>query len=445
MGLRSHRERDGPESSARDWLSAASGPGAELVGRVNASDDGEPSVRRTFWHPWSVISGTTFLYWLGAHTLRPFVTLRLDDLGASDALIGLAIALSPAVALVLALPIGRTVDRVGPRRVLILSLLGMSVLGMRFAFAGTPNAILGLQAGIGIAEMGTWLALQSLITSAGQGVFRTRQLSLFAFAWGAGVAVGPVVGAGLFDAIGFASLGWTYAGCSIFALGTVAVLPHPPHDPSSVPGDRRLSIAAVVRSIVGRPALAIVLLSSYVNLAVAAMRSSFYPLYLERQGVSVSRIGILLSVVAVASLGVRIALPSLVRWFSAFSLLVMSMVLSTLALALTPFLPGFATLATAAAIMGIALGVNPPLTVGIMADHTSPTERGVAMGLRVAVNRMAQVIQPLAFTAIAAVAGMAAAFPLTAIPLLASTVWMGRQSRPGGREVEPSRGRRPSV
>lgn len=370
------------------------------------------------------------MYWLGAQALRPFVTLRLDELGASDAFIGSAVALSPMVAVFAAIPGGRLVDRVGARRILVWSLAGMAVVGEGFARAETPIAVLWMQAAIGIAEIGTWLALQALITHAGTGAFRTRQLSLFAFGWGSGVALGPVLGAALFESSGFALLGRLYTACALLGAATVALIPRPAVG-AEAPSDnaRALSTVATVRAIGIRPVIGAVLLSSYVNLAVSSIRGSFYPLFLERQGLAVPRIGVLLSVVAVMSLAIRLVLPPIVRRFGVPRLLVFSMAISTLAIAITPFLTSFSALALAAAAMGVTVGMNPPLTVELMAVHTSTDERGVAMGMRITANRLAQVAQPVIFTVISAVAGMAAAFPVSGIPLLALTGWTSRKVR----------------
>lgn len=387
---------------------------------MNRTEPDESSLRRTLLSPWSVLSGTTFLYWLGAHSLKPFVTLRLDDLGASDAFIGVAVVLAPTVSLFAAIPGGRLIDRTGARRILAGSLVGMVLVGIGFASAASPQAILGLQAAIGLAEIGAWLALQALVTHAGSGLFRTRQLALFSFAWGAGIAIGPVLGAGLFDVVGFTALGWVYAGASLLALATVLAVPRPTFTRTHG-AEETHSIGATVRSIGVRPAIVAVLLSSYVNLAVAAIRNSFYPLFLERQGIGIARIGLLLAVAAVMSLAIRLGLPILVRRFGVVRLLLWSMTVSTVALAVTPVLPGVTTLALAAALMGAAVGMNPPLTVELMAENTGEAERGVAMGMRITANRLAQVIQPAVFTGLTALVGMAGAFPLSGLPLLIVT------------------------
>lgn len=153
-----------------------------------------------------------------------------------------------------------------------------------------------------------------------------------------------------------------------------------------------------------------VLLSSFVVLFVYGIRNSFYPLLLERRGVEVGQIGVLLSTIGVASLIIRLPLPALLRRVGAEPVLVASMWSAIAAITVTPWLPGMWLYLPAAVVIGVGVGVNPPVTVELMAVHTSARERGLAMGLRVSSNRLAQMVQPVLFGGIAAVAGLPAAF-----------------------------------
>jgi predicted MFS family arabinose efflux permease len=153
-----------------------------------------------------------------------------------------------------------------------------------------------------------------------------------------------------------------------------------------------------------------VLLSSFVVLFVYGVRNSFYPLLLERRGVPVGHIGLLLSTIGVASLAIRLPLPGLLRRVGAEHVLIASMWSAIAAITVTPWLGGMWLYLPVAVLIGVGVGVNPPLTVELMALHTSARERGLAMGLRVSSNRLAQMVQPVLFGGIASVAGLPAAF-----------------------------------
>ncbi|MGH3664808.1 MAG: MFS transporter, partial [Egibacteraceae bacterium] len=309
---------------------------------------------------WALASAATLLYWFAAHSLRPLVTLRLDELGASDPQIALIVAAYPFCSLFCAMPAGRVVDRLGVLRVLAVSLVGMAAIGAGYALAATPNQILGLQVVNGIVELFVWLALQSLVTRAGTGVFRTRQLALFSLAWGVGLALGPILGAAVYSRVGFSPLGWLYAALALAALCGLAVPLRAGADSDARVGGSSLG---ATRQMLASPAIRGVLLSTFVALYVNSIKMSFYPLLLERQGVPVARIGVLLSVIGVASLAVRVPLPALLRRWDAGRLLVTSMWLAIAAMAVTPWLGSYPALLVAAALVGLGYGLNPPLTV----------------------------------------------------------------------------------
>jgi MFS family permease len=384
---------------------------------------------------WALVTFATTLYWMAAHALRPLVPLRLSELGASDLYIGVVFASYSALSLFLAIPGGRLIDRIGTGRVLAVAFSGMAAVGVGYALATTPAQLLVLMTLNGITETGAWLALQALITYAGRGEFRTRQLSLFSFGWGLGIAVGPAIGAAIFARAGFAPLGWFFALLALTALAGVAFVPFPRSQSQQARdrGETETPRPARIGELTARPAVRAVLLSSFVALFVNAIRMSFYPLYLERSGVSVERIGLLLSVMGVVSLLIRLPLPALLRRWGESKVLVWGLWSCVVPMALTPWLPSFWLLAVAAAVYGAAYGLNPPVTVQMMAKYTEPHERGLAMGLRITSNRLSQVAQPLLYGALATTIGMASAFPVSGVMLAGMTFWTQVESRRSAR------------
>lgn len=63
-----------------------------------------------------------------------------------------------------------------------------------------------------------------------------------------------------------------------------------------------------------------------------------------------------------------------------------------------------------------------------MARHTKPSERGVAMGMRITSNRLAQVTQPLLFGGVASSASVVAAYPTAGVLLAGLTIWTWREA-----------------
>lgn len=73
--------------------------------------DGPVSVVAGLRSRWALVTLATTLYWLAVHSLRPLVPLRLNDLGASELHIGLIVSMNSMIALFLAIPSGRLMDR----------------------------------------------------------------------------------------------------------------------------------------------------------------------------------------------------------------------------------------------------------------------------------------------------------------------------------------------
>lgn len=385
------------------------------------------SFRATFASRWTWLSVATLLYWGAAHSLRPLVPLRLSELGAGDAEIGLIVAAYSLLPLFLAIPGGQLADRLGASTVLVGGFVGMGVVGVGYALATSSAQILVLQLGMGVAELGVWIALQSLISHAGTGRFQDRHLSLFSLAWGVGMSVGPSVGSLAYEHLGFPALGWIYTIGALAALAPSLAAPRPSH---AVTGDPAQAgpVARHAIELGRRPEVTATLTASFATAYLNSIQTSFYPLLLERAGLSVAEIGLLLSTIAVSSLLVRVALPLLQRRLSDAVVLLWGTVIATVAMALTPWgtfaLP---LLFLGAAVFGAAFGVGPPLTVKLMAASTGAPERGLAMGVRLTANRLALVSQPVVFGGMAAAIGMSAAFPLSGGLLLGLAAVTGRR------------------
>ncbi|HEX6198405.1 MAG TPA: MFS transporter [Jiangellaceae bacterium] len=382
----------------------------------------EASWRATLTSRWALVSLAALLYWIASHSLRPFVVLRLDGLGASNQEIGLVAAGYAFFALFVAIPGGRAIDRLGCGRVLYGSGLAMACLGIAYVFADTVVQLLVLQMINGVIELGVWLAIQTLATHAGRGDTLAKQLALFSFAWGLGIAVGPTVGGFGYDQLGFAGLALIYSGLAIAIV--LAILPAP--GKSASPHSRRGGLGRDAWQTGMRPPIRGVLLSSFVAMYIISIKNTFYPLSLEERGMTAATIGLMLSVMGVASLGIRLVLPAALRRFGAGMVLVISSLIGIVGISLTPWLFHPVLLVTAAAATGAGYGANPPVAMQLLGEHSAEAHRGLVMGLRAAASRLAQVIQPVVFGSLATAVGTAFAFPISGTALLVMALWTRR-------------------
>ncbi|MPZ61444.1 MAG: MFS transporter [Propionibacteriales bacterium] len=388
--------------------------------------------RQAFTSRWALLSLAALLYWIASHSLRPFVVLRLDTLGASAQEVGLVAAAYASLALLLAIPGGRAIDRLGSTRVLYGSLIAMVGIGAAYAFADTIPQLFALQMINGVVELGVWLSLQTLASHAGTGDVLARQLSMFSFAWGLGIAIGPTVGGLVYESIGFPGLAFTY---SALAAGILIAMWFAPAGPAGMRA-RGGGLGRDARQTARQPAIRSVLLSSFVAMYIISIKNTFYPLSLEERGITETRIGVLLSIMGVASLGVRVLVPMLLRRFGPRFVLVVGTSVGVVGISLTPWMLHPVLLVAAAVFTGAGYGSNPPVAMQLLGEHSAESKRGLVMGLRAASTRLAQVLQPLVFGSLAAAAGTGLAFPISGVILAAMTLRTRRDlralsSRPG--------------
>ena len=298
-------------------------------------------------------------------------------------------------------------------------------------FATSVLAMAALMFVQGLFQMWVWLVLQEMITRVGHGRQAKRQLSLFSLSWGIGMAAGPAAVAWLYAAVGFQMLNVVCFALVVTAAGAAFLVPASlrevePRPAPDRPTERRAGMLAALRGSLSNPIVIGVMASSFVNLFVQSLRTSFYSLYLAGQGVSIELIGALLSCIGVSSLAVRMVLGVVVRRFGFVRPLIWSTWLAVVGVAVTPITTAPAFLVAAALMIGVGLGVNPPITVQLLAGRET-ANRGTAVGLRMLANRSAQVAQPLLFGALSVTIGLAGAFPLAGVLLGAATIWTSRR------------------
>ncbi|MGV9796524.1 MFS transporter [Mycobacterium sp. NPDC003449] len=377
---------------------------------------------------WAFVSLVTVIYWLGPQSVRLFYPLELKHLGASDLVIGLAAGASSVAGLVLAVPSGYLLDRFDAQRVLAVATFGLALTTGGFVLVSSIGWMILLMFLQGFFQMWVWLVLQQMMTRVGTGPQASRQLALFSLAWGIGLAAGPSVGAWIYDAWGFQTLNIS---CLLFTMcGVVGALLTPAtlrqrEAPRARPAEQPGMFGALRRSFDDSVVVG-VMVSTFVNIFVQSLRTSFYSLFLQRIGLPLGTIGLLLSIIGVSSLVVRFFLPSVIRRFGLVKPLIWSTWIAIVGVAMTPFCSNIGFLAVGAVMMGAGLGANPPITINLLAEADS-ADRGVAVGLRMVANRSAQVLQPIVYGNIATLIGLGVAFPISGVLLGATAVWMGRR------------------
>lgn len=354
-----------------------------------------------------------------AGVLRPALAYRALELDVPVAALG-AVAASFALApLVLALPSGQLVDRVGERTVMVAGALLMASSCVVAALAGDVTAVVVASALLGTGHLLSVVAEQAWVANGADPVRYDAAFGRYTFA----VSIGQTVGPALLLLAGDATVPDTRplfvgaaAGTAVLLTASAWIRSTPRH----VPGAGQAPSG--VRSLLRLPGLLRVLLVSSVVLTTVDITLVYLPALGAERDVAAGVVGALLAVRAAASMVSRFFVGRLSARLGRRRLLLLSLGLSTAALAVVPVPLPVPALAVVMALLGLGLGVGQPLTMAWLAESTPPGARGRAMSLRLSANRLGQVLLPTALGLIAVGSGAGGVLWLSAGVLAAAGV-----------------------
>lgn len=377
----------------------------------------------------------TVLTQLLAGVLRPALAYRALELDVPPAALG-AVAASFALApLVLALPSGQLVDRIGERIVMVVGALVMASSCVVAALAADVTAVVTASALLGIGHLLSVVAEQAWVANGADPASFDGAFGRYTFA----VSIGQTVGPALLLVAGDATVPDTRplfigaaGGTALLLIASAFVRATPRHVPGAGQTPPRL------RSLLRLPGLVRVLLVSSVVLTTVDITLVYLPALGAEREVAAGLVGALLAARAAASMVSRLFVGRLSARLGRRRLLLLSLTLSTGALALVPVPMPLSLLAVVMALLGLGLGVGQPLTMAWLAESTPAGARGRAMSMRLSANRLGQVLLPSALGLVAVGGGAGGVLWLSAGVLAAAGV-AARGLRHSTTQVEPVR------
>ena len=364
---------------------------------------------------------------------RPVTSYRALALDGGALEIGYTTAAFAILPLLAAIPLGRLVDRWRPGPFLGVAAGLITTAGV---ILSGSDSILDLAVGnavLGLGNLCLMVPAQALIARRSSERNHDRDYGLFAAAVGVSQLIGPAV-AGLVlslvdgdvrRATALAFLGGAVtAACAVPACWRLDG-PRATADRARDDGVGRPSPVAILR-IPGVPGS---VLASLTLIAAVDILIAYLPLIGVQRGMSPATVGVLLSLRAATSIASRLVLAKLVARWSRSGLIATSTAVSGLALALVALPLDAVFLGVVLAVFGLLSGVGQPLTMSHLVALTPRSVRGTALGLRFGGNRAGQAVLPLAAGAVAADAGISAAFLVLAALLGGCALLLQRESR----------------
>lgn len=354
-----------------------------------------------------VMFGVTLMVLLGVSSIMPVLPELAVELGVPARSIGLVVTLFALPGVLLAPVAGILADRVGRKKILVISLLIFGLFGTACGFADSFETLLTLRLlqGVGMAPIGVLNA--TLIGDLYEGTDRITAMGYVGTVMSIGAAGLPAVGGIL------ALLGWNYP----FMLPVVAIplailvqysLNNPePHNTHGFMDYAKgaLSVIATKR------ALGLFLLTFLTFLILYGPFVTYTPLLLkERFGLSTAMIGLIIGVSALFTGLASSQLGRLATLFRDVSILNASFVLFLVSMVLIPFVPEVWMFLVPLGCFGAAMGLGGPSRITLLTGLAPTNQRAAVMAANGMVQRLGQTVAPILMGAVLAGFGMDAVF-----------------------------------
>ncbi|MFM7658408.1 MAG: MFS transporter, partial [Burkholderiaceae bacterium] len=303
---------------------------------------------------------------------RVTTSLYALSLHASELTVGTLIALFALFPMLLAVKMGRIIDRIGIYQPLRFGAL-IGSAGVLVAAAAQSVAMLYLAAVlIGTGFMAIFIATQYAVGTLLEGEEKTAGFSQLAVGFSISAFIGPMMAGFTIDHAGHAM---AFLACSVFTLiafviASSAPLRHLPAHQSTPHRARRSAFELLAhRELRGL---------YFVGITLAAAWDLFtfmVPVRGTQLGFSASTIGLILATFSVATFTVRIVMPWIVRRYHEWRILSITLSAAALCYLLLPFTQQPLAMGMAAFALGLALGSGQPNVLALL-HSGAPAGRG---------------------------------------------------------------------
>ena len=359
----------------------------------------------------ALIQAVTFL-------VRPAATYRALELDVPAFALGVLAASYAVFPLLLALPIGSLVDRLGERRLMAVGSAVVLACSAFLLFWGTSvAALIAGTALLGAGQLACVVGQQAVVANNAESTRLDSAFGYLTFAASLGQALGPLA----ISLVGGASVRPNTQAIFILSVGMSLVLFLATFVVSSRVSRRKRVAKGAQRSkgsavsLLKAPGVVRALATSATVLAVVDLTVVYLPALGAERGITAATVGLMLAVRAVFSMVSRLGLGRVSRKLGRMRLLVLSLTVSTASLAVAAIPMPVWLLFIVMAFLGLGLGIGQPLTMSWLSAQAPEGQRGRALALRLAGNRVGQVVLPSAIGVVAVGLGAAGVFLASAV------------------------------
>jgi len=343
----------------------------------------------------------TFIDIVGFSMLIPMLPYFVTHFGASAYVVGLIVATFSFCQFVSAPLWGSVSDRIGRKRVLIISQIGATIgwamLGLAPNIAGAlslaPIAVVFVARALEGVSGGNISITQAYVADLVEPRERSRAFGLIGAMFAAGMVFGPAGGGLLYSRYGFA-VPFLVAAALQFATLIITIVMLPESRARTDDGDR-FSISALLASF-GKPRLGRIL---WQKLAIAlALYGWFavFALYLQRQlGFSLAETDYLFSIFAVFNVFMNVVMVGRVsarlgdRWMSNVGLT--SLVAG---FAIVPFIHNVVLLSALMLLFAFGIALTNTGITALISNAASDRDQGMVLGTSSSLDSLSGILAP---------------------------------------------------
>ncbi|QRG70133.1 MFS transporter [Brevibacillus choshinensis] len=373
----------------------------------------------------------TFGFQIMIFATRPIMTLYASHLGADTFQIGILAATFAFFPLLFAIHAGKIADYFGDRMPLFFSNMSCALgLTLPFLFP-TLWSLFVSQAIVGISHVFINVCMQNVLGKAATKENRDHYFSVFSTVVALVSFIGPVLGGYMSEHVSYASVFMVAVAISVIPIGCSLLIPALVGQKKEKAGEDTGNTFALLKIPLLRKALATSALVLYSRDIFVA----YFPLYASHLGISDSSIGWIIAIQGLAMVPVRLFLAKLADVAGRDKVLLFSIITAGISFILIPFVSNAWMLLVLSAIMGVGLGCGQPLSMTTTYNASPKTRTGEVLGLRLASNRLSQLIAPLFFGVVGSWGGLVTVFYISGAFLLGGAFLTKEKTRPAKENV----------
>ena len=337
------------------------------------------------------ILGVTFIDILGFSILLPILPYFVKSFGASDIVVGLLFSTFAACQFIAGPLWGNISDRIGRKRVLIVSQIGATIGWFMLAFAHTIGMVFIARIVEGVSG-GNLSVTQAYVADLVEPRQRGRAFSYVGAAFSAGIVFGPLLGGVLFDRFGFSAPFLAAATLQFITLiVTIVMLPE-----SRNPQGSQVATFGHIRASLVDPRVGPILLQMWAfSLALYAWFGVFALLMQAALGFTATNTSFFFASFGVLSVILQLGPgPRLIDLLGDRRSSNIGIALALCGFLLVPLIHSIWTMLPTFLLFGIGMAIARPALSSILAAGAPENQRGTILGVSSALDNLSGVTMP---------------------------------------------------